>query len=225
MDTRMSEAVDCLTRKWVDVVTVIESGDRRYIPVDHAPLLDMLRDAVRSDIGVSTPGARSASDKNVIDLGAFTLWETIDGTSRAWWRELSKSRPSEDLKDLVRELAGLLLAQRASGQVDDVMFVRVSGQFGTWREQIWNLFDPPVVKELTGPCPHCEERWIYAQDGSKGSALIVYYVRSEMPEAKCQRCGEVWVGAKQLLTLGFHLGATVDVAGLREMGVDVEGAA
>lgn len=223
MNNQMSEAVDCLTRRWTDIVTVIESGDRRYIPVDHAPLLDMLHGMIGSNFGGNTTGATAASTSNILNLAAFTLYENIDGTARAWWRELSKSRPSENLLDLVRELAGLLVAQRASGQVDDVTFVRISGQFPEWRRQIWEMFDPPVVKELVGACPHCDERWVYAPDGGKSSALIVYYVRSEMPEAKCQRCGEVWVGAKQLLTLGFHLGATVDHEALREMGV--EGAA
>jgi hypothetical protein len=218
--TAMSEAVDALTRRWTDIVTVIESGDRRYIPVDHAPLLDMLHDLIRSNIGERSSGGTAANERNLIDLNAFTLWETIDGAARASWRDLSKSRPSEDLKDLVRELAGLLTAQRASGQVNDVTFVRMTAQFPKWREQIWNLFDPPTVKELIGACPHCEERFVYAPDGSRGSALIVYYVRSEQPEAKCQRCGEVWVGAKQLLTLGFHLGATVDGEALKQMGID-----
>lgn len=222
---QMSEAVDNLTRRWVDVVTIVENGDTRYRTIDHAPLLDMLHSMIRSNMGGNTHGSGSASERNLIDLTAFTLWETIDGKARAWWRDLSKSRPSDDLKDLVRELAGLVQAQRASGNLDDVTFVRMSQQFPEWREQIWNMFDPPVVKDLIGACPHCEERWVYAPDGSKSSALIVYYVRSEMPEAKCQRCGEVWVGAKQLLTLGFHIGATQDRATLLEMGVDMEGAA
>lgn len=216
----MREAVDALTRRWTDVVTVTDNGDSRYVPVEHAPLLDMLHDMIRSNIGERSSGGGASNERNLLDLGAFTLYESIDGQSRAWWRELSKSRPSEDLKDLVRELAGLLTAMRASGQVDDVTFVRISQQFPSWREQIWNLFDPPTVKELIGACPHCEERWVYAPDGGKSSALIVYYVRSEQPEAKCQRCGEVWVGAKQLLTLGFHLGATVDGEALKQMGIE-----
>lgn len=221
--TAMSEAVDALTRTHSDVVTVIESGARRYIPVDHAPLLDMLRDAISSDLGGDMRGASSAAERNVLNLGAFTLYEHIDGVSRSSWRELSKTAPSRELKDLVRELAGLIHALRASQQLDDLTYLRHSQHFAEWAKQIWELFDAPVVKELIGPCPHCEERFVYAPDGSRGSALIVYYVRSEQPEAKCQRCGEVWVGAKQLLTLGFHIGATVDHEALREMGV--EGAA
>ena len=138
---------------------------------------------------------------------------------------LSHRRASTDLKDVVRELAGIAQAQRAIGGIDDLMYVRITAQFTDWQTQIWQMFDPPVVKELIGACPQCEERWLYAPDGAKSSALITYYVKSEMPEAKCQRCGHLWVGSRQLLTLGFHLGATVDVEGLREMGVDVEGAA
>lgn len=221
--TAMSEAVDALTRRWTDIVTVIESGDRRYIPVDHAPLLDMLRDAISSDIGGDMRGASSAAERNVLNVGAFTLYETIDGQCRSQWRELSKTAPSQELKDLVRELAGLVNALRASHQLDDLTYVRITQRFPEWQKQIWELFDAPVVKELIGPCPQCEERFVYAPDGSKGSALIVYYVRSEQPEAKCQRCGEVWVGPKQLLTLGFHIGATVDHETLRALGV--EGAA
>lgn len=221
----ISEAVDALTGRWVDVVTIREGGDTRYTAVEHAPLLDMLRDSITSNVGERTAGGKSAAERNPMDLNAFTMWADIDIKARTHWRGLSKARPSEDLKDVVRELAGLLNAQRASGGADELTYVRIVQDFETWRRQIWEMFDPPIVKELIGACPHCEERWLYAPDGAKSAALITYYVKSEQPEAKCQRCGEVWVGNRQLLTLGYHLGATVDIESLREMGVDVGDAA
>jgi hypothetical protein len=216
----VDEAVDALTRPFTDVVTIRENGDTRYVPIHHAALLDMLRESIGSDLGGDAHGVSSAAERNLLNAGAFSLWEEIDATSRKTWRDLSKSAPSKELKDLVRELAGLIKALRAVQQLDDLTYARLSALFPEWRQQIWERFDAPVVKELIGSCPHCEERFVYAPDGSRSAALIVYYVRSVQPEAKCQRCGEVWLGAKQLLTLGFHLGATVDHEALREMGVD-----
>lgn len=220
-----THAVDELTRPWTDVVTIRENGDTQYRAVEHEPLLDMLRAMISSNISGLAGKGDLAAERNVINVKAFTLWETIDGKARAWWRDLSKARSSPELKDLVRELAGLLQAQRAIGGVDDLMLARVTLQFSDWRREIWEMFDPPIVKELSGACPKCEERHVYAPDGAQSSALIAYYVKSEMPEAKCQRCSEVWVGARQLLTLGYHIGATVDVEALKEMGVESEGAA
>lgn len=217
--TAMSEAVDALTRPWNDVLTPKESGTGHYRAVAHIPLLDMLHDAITSSTGTADQGSARGGDRSVMNVAAFTLWEQIDGTSRAWWKELSKSRASSDLKDVVRELAGLATALHASKQIDDLKYQRVMAQFPRWQAQIWQMFDPPVVKELLGACPHCEATAFYAGDGSKSSALIAYYLRGIRPEAKCQRCGEVWVGERALLELGWHLGATVDEEALRDMGV------
>lgn len=216
--TGMSEAVDALTRPWVDGLVIEKADGKEFRGITHAPLLDMLAEAIYSDIGGTMRGGAAASERNVIDPHAFTLYEHIDGTSRAWWRDLSKRAPSKDLKDLVRELAGLAKAMLASNQIDPLTASRLEDQFEGWRKQIWQMFDPPTVKEILGTCPKCEARWVFAPDGGKSSAIILYYVKSLKPEAKCQRCNETWVGVKELRELGFHIGATSNEEALREMG-------
>jgi hypothetical protein len=215
---QISEAVDALTRPWQDAV-MFEVADGKKIALIWQPaLLDMLRVAIHSDIGGTTRGGAAAAERNVIDPKAFSLYEHIDGAARSWWKDLSKRAPSKDLKDLVRELAGLAKAMHASRQIDPLTAARLEEQFEGWRTQIWQIFDPPVVKEILGTCPKCDARWVFAEDGGKSSAIILYYVKSEDPEAKCQRCNAVWVGVKELRELGFHIGATSNEDALREMG-------
>lgn len=213
-------AIEKLTRPWTDVLSPRESGTDRYISVDYAPLLDMLDEACRSSYGAGASGASSdPSARNLLNLEAHGLREHIDGTVRAWIGELSKSRPERELKDAVTQLAGILKAHHAAHTITDAEHDRISGFFPRWCERIWSLFDPPTVKDLKGACPNCSETEYVAQDGSKSTALIAYYWRGIRPEAKCNGCGEHWTGEKQLLELGYHIGATVDEEALREMGV------
>jgi len=224
MNTLLDADADVSIRKlvapWSDVLSPKETGTGRYQPVDYPPLLDMLDEACRSNIGgVPTAGRSDPSARNLLNLEAHMLREHIDGTVRAWLRELSKARAEVELKSAVTQLAGVLNAHHAAGTMPDSEWERISRFFPRWCDRIWQLFDPPVVKELAGACPSCTETTFTSLDGSKTTALIAYYWKGIRPEAKCQRCGEHWEGERSLLELGYHLGATVDEDALKEMGV------
>lgn len=220
LDADVSAAVGRLVRPWSDVLSPKESGTGRYIPIDYPPLLDMLDEACRSNIGgVPAAGRSDPATRNLIDLDAHALRETIDATVRAWISTLSKSRPLPRLKDAVVQVAGILHAHHAAGTMPDSDYDRMCRHFPRWCDRIWSLFDPPIVKDLIGVCPNCAESVFAAPDGVKSSALVAYYWKGIRPEAKCRRCGEQWTGERQLLELGYHLGATVDEETLREMGV------
>lgn len=213
-------ALEKLTRPWSDVLSPKESGTDRYIPVEYPPLLDMLDEACRSSYGAGASGASSdPASRNLINLEAHGLREHIDGTVRAWVRELSKQRPESELKDTLGQLAGILNAHHAAHTITDTEHERISAFFPRWCERIWSLFDPPTVKDLIGACPNCSETKYTALDGSKASALIAYFWKGIRPEAKCQSCGFHWSGERELLELGYHIGATQDEEALRDMGV------
>lgn len=212
-------AVEKLTRPWTDVLSPKETGTGKYQPVDYPPLLDMLREAIGSSLGKTQAGRSADAERSIMNLQAFTLWEHIDGTVRAWLRDLTKNRAESELKAAVTQLAGLLQALHASQQIKESQYRHITGMFVRWRYQIWELFDPPVVKELIGNCPNCDETSFVNAEGGKMTALIAYYWKGIRPEAKCQRCGEHWTGEAQLLSLGRVLGAEVDEEALRELGV------
>ena len=213
-------AIEKLVTGWTDVLSPAETNTGKYMPVEYPPLLDMLDEACRANIGGSpTPGRTDPSSRSLIDLEAHGLREHIDGTVRTWVSELGRQPAKRPLKDAVRQLAGILNAHHAAGTITDLEHERILAFFPRWCDRIWRLYDPPVVKELSGACSNCNESTYDALDGSRMTALIAYYWKGIRPEAKCQRCGERWVGERELLNLGYHIGATVDEEALREMGV------
>ena len=218
-DHEMQGNVNALTRQWSDVLTPKESSTGTYMPIDYPPLLDMLEEAKRSSTGKTQSGKSPDAERSLLNLQAFALYEHIDGSTRAWLRDLSTIPAKANLKDALIQLAGLLQALHASHQIKEQRYAHIVAQFARWRSQIWQIFEPPTVKELLGKCPNCDETAYYNLEGGKGSALIAFYYRGLQPQARCQRCGEAWVGERELLDLGFHLGATMDEDVLREMGV------
>lgn len=219
MSTTAQNAINDLTRPWTDVLTPKESGTGKYQPIDYPPLLDMLKDAIRSSLGKTESGRSPDAERSILNLKAFDLYDHIDGTVRAWWQELSKTRCPADLKEALTALSGVMQAAHASGQIKESHYQHMQNMFPRWKARVWELFDPPVVKELIGECPNCEASAHEDAEGKRGSALIAYYWKGLQPEAKCQVCGEHWIGEAQLLSLGRVLGASVDEDALRDMGV------
>lgn len=215
----LQTAVEALTRNWSDVLSPKESGTGKYQPIDYPPLLDMLAEAKSSSLGKTGAGRSPDAERNILNLAAFSLWEHIDGSTRAWIRELSKSQAEPELKAAVTQLAGMMKAAHASHQMKDDRYHHMVAMLKRWRTQIWELFDPPVVKDLIGSCPNCGESVSVNLEGGKTTALIAYYWKGIKPEAKCQCCGERWEGPSQLISLGRVIGAEVDEEALREMGV------
>ncbi len=219
MNDQARTAVDILTKPWTDVLTPQESGTGKYHPITYPPMLDMLSEAKGSSLGGTGAGRSPDAERSLINLKAFSLYEHIDGTVRAWWRETSKERCPEDLRVALLKLFGTLNALVASHQIPESRYGHITGQFPRWRTQIWELFDPPVVKELIGSCPNCEATVHTNADDERTTALIAYYWKGIRPEAKCQSCGEQWTGEGQLIILGRVLGANMDEDALREMGI------
>lgn len=213
MNDQMTTAVDRLTKPWTDVRSV----EGEYKAVDYEPLLDMLKAAISSSSGRTDSGRSDAHARNVMNLNAFTVWERIDGQTRAWLKELHTAAP-RDLKDAVTKLHVHVRNLWASHQIQESVYLRLGVLAQRWTDDIWAIFDPPVTKEILGACPECGECDQFGPEGERSAAITAYYWRGSDPVAQCQRCQKEWAGRSQLVQLAYRIGARVDEEALHEMG-------
>lgn len=215
-------AVEKLTRPWSDVLSPRETDSNGYVTVDYAPLLTMLDDACRANTGNRGGSGADPAERSLLDLQAFTLREHIDGTVRAWISHLSKGRAEKELIPAVMQLAGLLEAHHAARTITDSDYTRLTGFFPRWCAQVWELLDPPVVKQLDGACPNpdCEQTHVTDADGARTSALVAFYTRNTgSAQAKCRACSWQWNTDAELRLLGRQLGAVQDDEFLEAVGL------
>ncbi|UAJ79966.1 hypothetical protein IT072_02490 [Leifsonia sp. ZF2019] len=201
-------AVERLTQTWTDVIAPAEPGEE-YKHVEHGPLLDLLEESVRSSLGRTTAGPGSGSDRSPIDLRAFTMLENIDSIVRAWGREFNLDHKA-DLKTLLSAVYVELEALWVTNQVVESVYVGLTNGFVRWADEIWNMFDPPIRKEITAPCPECGERYFYTADEERQASLIATARPTHDPHVDCQRCGAHWEGKESMMKLAFTIGANSD---------------
>lgn len=178
-----------------------------------AALLEQLRDARTSSIGAG--GGGGSGDGGLINVAAFTMWEQIDGVARAWLRELGNFQ-GDDLAGVIKRLPAAIQAAHANSIVDDDMRERLDAMFAQWVAMIEDLFDPPSQKELTAPCPKCEQRY-YEHDDTRQAAVVIPVKKGRAIIAECRCCGAMWATEAQLLELAEGMGIEVDFAALREL--------
>ena len=214
-------AIEKLVTGWTDVLSPAETGTASYRHIDYPPLLDMLDDACRGNIGERSSGGSDPATRSLLNAEAHALREHIDGTVRAWIVELGKRKPERELKAAVRQLEGILHAHHAAGTIPDSEHARILGFFPRWCEHIWRLYDPPREVDLNVTCPNdeCGQSRIVNRDGEIQSAMIAYYHRgSGLVHALCRACGRGW-GPDQVALLGKMLGATQDEAVIAAAGL------
>lgn len=214
-------AIEKLTKPWHDVLSPAETGLPGYTTIDYPPMLDMLNQACRGNIGERGAGASDPATRSLLNAEAHTLREQIDGTVRAWIGQLGRRKAEADLKSAILQLAGILHAHHAAHTITDVDHARILAFFPRWCERIWRLYDPPVEKSLDGACPNgdCGQTHTLDAEGGTIRALVAYYHRgSGTVQAKCRACGWEW-GPDQVRLLGLHLGATQDESVIRAAGL------
>lgn len=201
-------AVERLTQPWADVLSPDETGRDTYTTIDYPPLLTMLEDACRSSVGERSHGSTAdASARSLINLEAHMLRNRIDGSVKTWINHLSKGRAEKGLTAAVVQLAGLLNAHHAAGTMPEGEYLRVSAFFARWCDQIWDLYDPPTLREVQQKCPRCQVEWMPGvEDGPSRRAVWVSY-RGSLADAKaeCRACGMVWGSLPAMRELGFEL--------------------
>ena len=171
--TTIDYSIEKLTTGWTDVLSPAETGSGKYTPIDYPPLLDMLDDACRGNIGERSSGGSDPATRSLLNAEAHSLREHIDGTVRAWIVELGKRKPERDLKTAVGQLAGILQAHHAAGTIPDSEHARILGFFPRWCERIWRLYDPPKEVPLDGKCPNADCEQTHALDAAGGTILAL----------------------------------------------------
>ena len=215
-ETTMTDAVNDLINPWTDVVT--SGAVRGYQAVEHEPLLVMLKTAIRSSSGRTSAGRSDDAARNILNLNAFELWESISRDVHTFTRRHTRDNPNPILPYAVRTLAEHVDALWANHQITETDRAHLIRKAATWRDRIWELFDPPTEKELLAPCPSCDQTKITNTDGDIQTALIAYYRPGGQPSARCRHCGMMWEGEGQLIILGRMIGAELDTDALAEMG-------
>lgn len=216
MSETMLDTVKPLIAPWTDVVQ--GGGTRGYQAVDHEPLLSMLRTAIRSSSGRTASGRSDDAARNIINLQAFELWESITRDVLMFTRRHTRDNPNPMLAAAVRNLAEKVDALWANHQITETDRGHLIRKAEGWKSRIWELFDPPHEKELMAACPTCEQAKVSNAEGDLQSALIAFYRPGGQPSARCRHCGTSWEGEGQLIILGQMIGAELDTAALAEMG-------
>lgn len=214
--TALADACQALTEPWAEILP--PDDDRTgYQVIEHKPRILMLADMIGSDVGGSTGGASLPSNRNLLNTGAFDLWQRIDQGAREALH-LAGSVPHRGLPAAIAQLGTVADTLRESNGMTETAHTRLTARVEKWRADIENLLDPPTKKEIRGTCPNCSEARVYTADGETW-ALVAYYWRGRDVAADCQACGHHWQGDRALLELGEAIGSEVNYVELRAQGV------
>lgn len=202
-----------------DTVRAVERLTRTHtVHLDGAeyecePLLEQLRAAIGSSMGAGGGGGRG--NGGLLDYGAFTLWEHIDGIVRGWLQSFGADHRG-DLLDVMQALPHTVQAQLANGTIDDDLRERLDAMYAQWVVQIEDHFDPPRQKELTAPCPECGERW-HVDGDTQRAAVVIPVKQGRAIIAECRCCDTLWATETELVALADGMGIEVDFVALRDL--------
>ena len=172
------------------------------------PLLVQLQEAIGSSQSVVARGGGDMSTRSVLDAGALMLMTDIEEDLRGLWTALHpepKTRPLETIR-AVRLLMVSINKLVMDNRLDDDELWKVKGIIGSWVDQIEMKFDPPVVIEITRPCPKCHTSFVYDEYNDRVLALVVEWRKSfESSSAECRGCGHTWLGQTELRQMRWEL--------------------
>ena len=194
-------AVDALTKPLTVVEWQEKDGKRTIFKRVDEPLLEQLRVAIHSNIG-GGGGGKPARERTPLDVGAFALYEDIDGRIRSWMGEMGgKVGKSLTPVQVLRTWYTLWTSGQHEPQLTDSYTRAIEG----WGQQIKDKLDPPPSFEITSKCPVCGQEWIIVGVGeSKESVRVLSAVERENMDdsyAVCRACNKVWRGIGQMRQL------------------------
>lgn len=196
------DAVDAITK----VQHVRENVGESIFERADEPLLDLLYNAIRSNIG-GNGGGKQARERTPLDVGAFQLYETIDSRIRAWLLDLGQ-RPAKDAtaRNMLRTWYRLWLANSSFEKYYQSV---IEG----WEQQIKDKLDPPKRIEISAPCPACGKEFVNIglklADGSDDPndvervRVLNAVERENIADSYvlCSACERVWTGVPELRQL------------------------
>lgn len=197
----LRKAIDGLTKP-VSNAEWIRHADKTaiYRRTDKS-LLEQIKTAIHSDIGGGGSG-QPGRERVPLDVGAFTIHETIDGRIRAWMDDIG-GLTGKDLtaSEVLRAWFPLWKFSQREPSVVDAFTRIIEG----WAQQIRDHLDPPAKFEITSKCPACGMEWITTGSGTDAETTrVLSAVERETLEdsyAVCRACDKVWRGVAQMRKL------------------------
>lgn len=172
------------------------------------PLLVQLQEAIGSSQSIVARGGGDMSTRSVLDAGALMLMTDIEEDLKGLWDTLHpepKARPF----DTVRAVRLLMVAVNKlvmDNRLENEELQKVNIIVGSWVDQIEMKFDPPVVIEVTRPCPKCHESFVFDEYNDRVLALVVEWRKSfEHSSAQCRACSYTWLGQTELRQMRWEL--------------------
>lgn len=212
--TELMDAVDALTKPThVTVGQWYESGclfcEKRAqhmhtTRIQHAPLLDQLRDAVTDAMNPGKGSSGSpAFQRNLIDVDAMRQFMIIASQIRDWCRMVGATPSGDATRDL-RAWYAATLAQ----SVAESWYIAKLRQ---WEGVILARLDPPVTIELTSACPACgADTWTDDDGVTLPHPLQITYRRDDpdilgTARGLCRACRKVWRRTTELRALRWSV--------------------
>lgn len=148
-------------------------------------LIEQLRDSCREGIG-GNGGASGFAPKIPIQVGAYTLYESIAKTAGVEFERLSGLKKYSDLE---RNIIGWAAHARIS-TTEQEHCLNTTDQ---WINEIGELLNPPRRWEISHPCPACKEKFVYrVMDGETTRSAALVVTAKDGGLAECRSCAATW---------------------------------
>lgn len=206
---QLDQAVAKLTKPYHEIVYQ-ETGDPEWdgqlitTILELPSLIDQLDDAIGSTNSAINRGQGLANTRAVLDFSALALLTRIDSEMTQIWEGYSTNPRPRNLKDAIKRWHHKV---RQLGHNQDITPLTLDTHtLNEWVTAIDLKFDPPVILELTVPCPHCQTEIYENDEKERTHALRIIWKRSfDNSRGECQQCGETWIGETEIRQLGWEI--------------------
>ena len=174
--------------------------------VEVACLIEQLEDAVQSTHASGyNRGAILANTRNVLDLSALVLLGQINEELEDLRKSMGDFRPRRpELSDAIRQFYTHL--NLAVEHDPTISLARVLKLTTSWVNAINLKFDPPVVLDITRPCPKCAAEFVFDDYDDRHRAVVIGWRKTfDKSRAECRACGQTWVGESELRHLRWDI--------------------
>jgi len=204
--------VDKLTKRYKQVILQEVDGPEVKLEKSEVwlePLLVQLANAIGSTQSMSARGGGDISTRSVLDASALMLMTDIEEDIKGLWMTVfapqRRARPVEPVR-AVRQIMMQINKLVLDNRIDSEDLFKVKQIFQGWVYQIESKFDPPVLIEVTRPCPSCHQSFVYDEFNDRLLALVVEWRKSfENSVAVCRACGKSWLGQTELRQMRFDI--------------------
>lgn len=187
--TDLLSAVDALTKPTTSKHMV---GDL-LATVTLPPLLEQLDEAIRSNMGGTTPGGSDPRTRNMVNAGAFMKACQISSQLGDWARSAGSVIVKQDMGATLTKWHAKFIGTPRSAEQEQSYIRRMNG----WAAQIIATLDPPKEADLPYNCPVCDASEFWFEGERYYRPLVIRYRPAdegmvEKARAVCRACEATW---------------------------------